>query len=162
MKSVLPHLAALLLALLPALAQAQAIWHCSKQTAVSEVDVTETLALAPEDMFQIASMSTDITVIGLTLRDLMDVYSGVPVRISGRPLTACFLNDNSSTSREMLDALGLNANSMAALARKSAIVRSQLQWVSNEADMLRCMTRHHPSVGYFAETRNTDEVAPCF
>ncbi len=162
MKSVLPHLAALLLALLPALTQAQAVWHCSKQTAVSAVDVTETVALAAEDMFQIASMSTDVAVIGLTLRDLMDVYSGVPVRIGGRPLTACFLNDNSSTSREMLDALGLNANSMAALARKSAIVRSQLQWVSDEADMMRCMTKHHPSVGYFAETHDTDEVAPCF
>jgi hypothetical protein len=62
----------------------------------------------------------------------------------------------------MLEALGLNANSMAALARKSAIVRSQLQWVSNEADMLRCMTKYRPSVGYFAGTHDTDEVAPCF
>lgn len=152
--------AALLLAL--PTAQAQAVWHCSKQDSISTAAVEGAVVTAPEDMFQIASMSTDINVIGLTLRDLMDVYSGVPVRVGGRPLTACFINDNSNTSREMLDALGLNANTMNALARKSAIVRSQLEWVSNEADMLRCMTKNAPAVGYFSEPKDNDEIAPCF
>ena len=146
----------------PAL-QAQAVWHCSKQTAVADAQRIETVAaIAPEDMFQIASMSTNPDVIGITLRDLMDVYSGVPVRVSGRPLTACFQNDTSESTMDALDSLGLNPNTMTALARKSAIIRSQLQWVSTPEDMLSCMNKSHPAVGYFAEATDTDEVAPCF
>jgi hypothetical protein len=142
---------------------AQTVWHCSKQTALSDAEPLEAVAtLAPEDTFQIASMSTNPGVIGITLRDLMDVYSGVPVRVSGRTLTACFQNDTSSATMDALDSLGLNPNTMAALARKSAIIRSQLQWVSTPEDMLRCMTRSHPSVGYFGEATDTDEVGPCF
>jgi hypothetical protein len=94
-------------------AQTHAVWHCSKQTALSDVASPVSMAqTAPEDTFQIASMSIDANVIGLTLRDIMDVYSGVPVRVSGRPLTACFINDQSNAGREMLEALGLNASTM--------------------------------------------------
>ncbi|MEY3612813.1 MAG: hypothetical protein RJB14_2535 [Pseudomonadota bacterium] len=148
---------------LPSIAQAQFVWHCSKQHTLSETGLVENVAkIQQEDIFQIASLGNETDVIGITLRDLMDVYSGLPVRIGGRALKACFLNDNGQSSRDMLAALGLNANSMSALARKSAIVRSPLEWVSNEADMMRCMTKHHPAVGYFTETHETDEVAPCF
>lgn len=144
-------------------AQTPAIWHCSKQTALTDaaspVSMTQT---APKDTFQIASMSIDADVIGLTLIDIMDVYSGIPVRVSGRPLTACFINDQSNAGREMLEALGLNASTMSALSRKSAIVRSQLEWVSNEEGMLRCMVKHAPAVGYFREPKDTDDIAPCF
>ena len=144
-------------------AQTHAVWHCSTQTALSDVASPVSMAqTAPEDTFQIASMSIDANVIGLTLRDIMDVYSGVPVRVSGRPLTACFINDQSNAGREMLEALGLNASTMSALSRKSAIVRSQLQWVSNEEGMLRCMVKHVPAVGYFRDQKDTDDIAPCF
>lgn len=142
--------------------QAQGIWHCSTQTAISEHGVSPANNPQREEVFQIAALSADLNVIGITLRDLIDVYSGIPVRISGRPLTACFLNDNSSTSRDMLEGLGLNTNAMAALARKSAIVKSHLVWVSNETDMLRCMTKNTPAVGYFNELQETPEIAPCF
>ncbi len=144
-------------------APTHATWHCSKQTALTDVGQPVSLAqTASEDTFQIASMSIDADVIGLTLRDIMDVYSGVPVRVSGRPLTACFINDQSNAGREMLEALGLNASTMSALSRKSAIVRSQLEWVSNEEGMLRCMVKHAPAVGYFREPKDTDDIAPCF
>lgn len=143
--------------------QAQAVWHCSKQTAVADAQRIETVAaIAPDNLFQIVSTSTHFDVIGITLRDLLDVYSGVPVRVSGRPLTACFQNDSSSATLDALNSLGLNPNTMTALARKSTIIRSQLQWVSTPEDMLRCMNRSHPAVGYFAEATDTDEVAPCF
>jgi hypothetical protein len=144
-------------------AHAQIVWHCSKQGAMSVMPSVETTAtIEREDVFQIASMGSNPDVIGITLSDLIDVYSGLPVRIGGRPLKACFLNDNGPSSRDMLESLGLNANSMSALARKSAIVRSQLEWVSNEDDMMRCMIKNHPAVGYFTEPHETDEVAPCF
>lgn len=149
--------------LLTGVAHAQIVWHCSKQQALSASPLPETIATVEQnDLFQIASMGSNPEVIGITLRDLMDVYSGLPVRIGGRPLKACFLNDNGTSNRDMLESLGLNANSMSALARKSAIVRSHLEWVSNEADMMRCMNKNHPAVGYFTEPHETDEVAPCF
>jgi hypothetical protein len=163
MTALRPLIAACSWLLIANLSHAQSIWHCSRQPEVGQLDgVSQQAELAPEDTFQIASMSANVDVIGVTLRDLMDVYRGVPVRIAGKPLTACFNNDNSPASVEALSSLGLNANAMAALARKSAIVRSQLQWVSNEEDMMRCIARHFPAVGYFTETQDTAEVAPCF
>lgn len=145
------------------MAQAQSVWHCSKQTDTGLDEIDQVQASAPnEDLFQIATMSANVNTIGISLRDLMDVYAGLPVRIGGKPLTACFNNDNHSASEEALSALGLNANTMAALSRKSSIVRSQLVWVSDEGDMMRCMGRHFPAVGYFNSVQETPEVGPCF
>lgn len=145
------------------MAQAQSVWHCSKQTDLSFVEVDQVQALASnDDMFQIATMGTNLNTIGISLRDLMDVYAGLPVRIGGKPLTACFNNDNHSPSAEALGTLGLNANTLTALSRKSSIVRSQLVWVSDEGDMMRCMGRHFPAVGYFNSVQDTSEIGPCF
>lgn len=143
--------------------QAQSVWHCSRQADLDQSGGGSYQAeQSSEDTFQIASMSTHTNVIGVTLRDLMDVYAGMPVRIGGKPLTACFNNDNDPSSMEALSSLGLNANAMSALARKSAIVRSQLKWVSNPDDMMRCISRNFPAVGYFTVPQDTAEVSPCF
>lgn len=144
-------------------AHAQSVWHCSREPALSQGSAEPVQAGAAEaDLFQISSMSTNIDIIGITLRDLMDVYAGMPVRIGGKALTACFYSDNNPDSDEALSTLGLNANAMSAMSRKSSIVRSQLVWVSNEADMMRCMVRHYPAVGYFKDVQETGEVGPCF
>lgn len=163
MTALRPLIVACTWLLIANLSQAQSIWHCSRQPEMSQLEgVSQQAELTPEDTFQIASMSANVDVIGVTLRDLMDVYVGMPVRIGGKPLTACFNNDNSPTSVDAMSSLGLNANAMTALARKSAIVRSQLQWVSNEEDMMRCIPRHFPAVGYFPEPKDTAEISPCF
>lgn len=142
---------------------AQSVWHCSRQAELSGPDGTiPSSVLAANDSFQIASMSAQVDVIGITLRDLMDVYSGVPVRIGGQPLTACFNNDSNADNVDALSALGLSANAMSALSRKSAIVRSQLVWVSNEAAMMQCIARHFPAVGYLPATQDSSDIAPCF
>lgn len=149
--------------LIASASQAQSIWHCSRQSDLGQSGLDADQAeQSSDDTFQIASMGSNPEVIGITLRDLIDVYSGMPVRIGGKPLTACFNNDNSATSTDALSTLGLNANAMSALARKSAIVRSQLQWVSNDEDMMRCITRNFPAVGYFPEPKDTDGISPCF
>jgi hypothetical protein len=143
--------------------QAQSVWHCSRQTDLDQSGAGSYQAeQSRDDTFQIASMSVNTDVIGITLRDLMDVYAGVPVRIGGKPLTACFNNNNEPSSTEALSSLGLNANAMSALSRKSAIVRSQLKWVSDENDMMHCISRNFPAVGYFTAPQDTAEVSPCF
>jgi hypothetical protein len=139
------------------------VWHCSRQTDLDQSGAGSYQAeQSRDDTFQIASMSVNTDVIGITLRDLMDVYAGVPVRIGGKPLTACFNNNNEPSSTEALSSLGLNANAMSALSRKSAIVRSQLKWVSDEDDMMHCISRNFPAVGYFTAPQDTAEVSPCF
>lgn len=141
---------------------AQAVWHCSKLSNTSETASASQYAIAKEDVFSVASSSAN-DVVGITVRDLIDAYSGLPIQIGGgRYLTACFMTDNSPTSQAALESLGLNRSAMMALARKSTIVRSQLQWVSNGEGMLRCMVQHYPAVGYFKNARETSEVAPCF
>jgi hypothetical protein len=143
---------------------AQSVWHCSRQADLGPLVGDSAQAGQPADDgdFQIASMSANSDVIGVTLRDLVDVYAGMPVRIGGRPLTACFNSDNDPSSEQALSSLGLNTNAMSALARKSAIVRSQLIWVSNQEDMMHCISRNFPAVGYFANPKDTSEVSPCF
>ena len=142
---------------------AQSVWHCSREPALGQGSFEQVQAATPkDDLFQISSMSTNIDTIGITLRDLMDVYAGMPVRIGGKALTACFNSDNNPASEEALSTLGLNANAMSAMSRKSSIVRSQLVWVSNDADMMRCIVRHYPAVGYFNDVQDTGEVGPCF
>jgi hypothetical protein len=144
-------------------AQAQSVWHCSREPALGR-GASEQLQAATnkDDLFQISSMSTNVDTIGITLRDLMDVYAGMPVRIGGQALTACFNNDNTPANEEALTTLGLNTNAMSAMSRKSSIVRSQLVWVSNDADMMRCIVRNHPAVGYFNDVQKTGEFGPCF
>jgi hypothetical protein len=143
--------------------QAQSVWHCSRQADLGQFEgAWHQAEKDTDDTFQIASMSTNVDVIGITLRDLMDVYAGVPVRIGGKPLTACFNNDNDPFSQDALSSLGLNANAMSALARKSTIVRNSLKWVSNKDDMLQCISSNFPAVGYFSTPQDTADVSPCF
>ncbi len=130
--------------------QTEAIWHCSRLPD----SVTQGQADEENDDFQLASMGSHTRGLNITLTDLMDVYESKPVLINGRaeaPLTV-----------KALGALGLNASSMQLQARKSAIVRSHLWLVTDEADMQACIARHYPAVGYLSrETINT-AVLPCY
>jgi len=138
---------------------AQTIWHCSKQSAVWVADQRAQKAMAPEDVFQIASINTHPSVIGITLRDLMDAYSGVPVRVSGQALTACVMREPQSTA---LESLGIGSGQAASLPQINREGPQPLQWVNTTDDMLSCMLNNHPSVGYFTEFIETPEVLPCF
>lgn len=145
------------------IAQAQSVWHCSRAIDLNSVGVDQAHDSARnEDVFQIASMSAHIGMIGVALRDIIDVYSGFSVRIGDKPLTACFNNDHSPTSKAALDSLGLNTHTMTALGRKSSIIRSQLMWVSNEGAMMHCIADNFPAVGYFPSIQETADIGPCF
>jgi hypothetical protein len=137
---------------------ADPIWHCSSN-AGSQSNAS---IQAQENQFSLASFNSSMDVIGVSISDLIDVYSGVTVRIGGLPLSACFMPENESLTTSALMSLGLQPSSIQALARKSSIIQSNLYFVTNEKQMVSCIAQHFPAVGYLDGPINTETVQPCF
>lgn len=144
------------LAASPAVGEAR--WHCSRQSeAVGQQEATEDMGI-----FHLAAMGNRSQSIGITLTDLIEVYEGKPIWVNGRRLNACFMPGDSPLSVQALQSLGLNSATMQLLARRSAIVQSHLQPVTDEASMQACLAKHFPAVGYLSRDTETDRFVPCF
>jgi hypothetical protein len=139
-------------------AWADPIWHCSRNAQSS----TTLESQSQSQEFSIASFNASANVIGVSINDLIDVYSGIPVRIGGIALSACFMPSNDALSTTALTSLGLQASAIQALSKKSAIVQTNLHLVANEGQMLLCIEKHFPAVGYLDEPKETETVQPCF
>jgi len=138
---------------------AEPVWHCSRNSSTTgQTSSLETQA----NQFSIASLNPVEDVISLSLNDLIDIYSGVPVRIGGISLSACFMVGNEKLTSPALASLGLQPSAIQALARKSAIVQSNLYPVTTDTQMLTCIANHFPTVGYLEKVTITDDVQPCF
>jgi hypothetical protein len=81
---------------------ADAVWHCSRTPVV---DVATDSRPDPGDWFTLAEQGVADDVIRISVRDLIDVYSGVSVRLSGVPLSACFMPVNDPVTGKTLRAL---------------------------------------------------------
>jgi hypothetical protein len=136
---------------------ADPIWHCSRTGNTDAQHVADA-----SEQFSLASMSPAPDVIGVSIRDLIDIYSGVPVRVGDLPLSACFMPGQDALSLAALQSLGLQPSAIQALARKSAIVQSNLHLVTDEQQMRTCMSRHFPAVGYLSKPVDTEKFLPCF
>jgi hypothetical protein len=139
-------------------AWADPIWHCSRN--VPEQNTMNSQAHSEE--FSIASFNSSAEVIGVSISDLIDVYSGIPVRIGGMPLSACFMSGNDTLSKTALTSLGLQLSTIQALSKKSAIVQTNLHLVATEGQMVLCIEKHFPAVGYLNEPKETNKLQPCF
>jgi hypothetical protein len=146
------------LLLVSSTAWADSSWHCSRNTQ----DTLSSYKTPAADQFSIASVGSSTDVINVSIRDLIDLYSGTTVRISGVALSACFMPSNEALTSSALTALGLYPSTIQALSRRSSIVQSNLHLVSDEAQMLQCIEKHYPAVGYVSTTTQTEQVAPCF
>ena len=135
-----------------------AVWHCSR----NKVEAEGVTSIVLEDQFSIASFNASVDVIGISINDLIDIYSGVPVRIGGLPLSACFMPSDQNLTSTALESLGLQPSATHALSRKNSIVQSNLFFVNTESQMLTCIAGHFPAVGYMSSAKNTNEVQPCF
>lgn len=144
-------------------AAADTVWHCSRM-AVSDRAMLD--KQAPADAFSLAGQAeaeAEIDdVIRISVMDLINVYSGVSVRLSNWALSACFMPVNDPETKRALQALGLSADVFSALARKSAIANNHLYRVADEEEMKACMARHPPAVGYLGQAQVSEKVAPCF
>jgi hypothetical protein len=141
------------------LANADPIWHCSRIGSGLEQVVT---SQTQDNQFSIASFGASADTIGVSIGDLIDIYSGVAVSIGGLPLSACFISGNEEITTVALTSLGLKPAVIQALARKSSIVQSNLHAVATKRQMLNCIEQHFPAVGYLEEVSTTDKVNPCF
>lgn len=130
-----------------------AIWHCSK---ISQAEAAQG---GTEVTFSMASVNGTIDV---SLDDLLAAYSGYPVRISGKPLFACFMPGQEALSTSALQTLGLSSAAMQMLARRSAIVQRNLKLVTDEREMQQCLEKNSPAFGYLSKPINNEKVAPCF
>jgi len=137
---------------------ADPVWHCSANSNAEKNASVQ----AQEDYFSLASLNASTDVIGVSISDLIDVYSGVAVRIGGLPLSACFMPGNEGLTSSALTSLGLQPSAIQALARKSSIIQSNLYYVTNDNQMVTCIAQHFPAVGYLAEPTITKAVEPCF
>jgi hypothetical protein len=136
----------------------EAVWHCSRlQEAVIGGG-----KLASDDIFHLASSGTNQDSIGITLVDLLDVYSNKPVQINGRAITACFMPGETPLSVTALKSLGLNAASMQQMSRHSAIVQGHFHPVATEGEMESCIRRRYPAVGYLSKVTENEWLTPCF
>jgi hypothetical protein len=70
--------------------------------------------------------------------------------------------NNEELTSATLASLGLQATTIQALARKSAIIHSHLYLVTDDSQMLSCIAQHFPAVGYLDEPHDTAFVQPCF
>ena len=154
-KSYLSSVLACLLATTSALATP--VWHCSRNANQTASDTT-----AQADQFSIASFNSSADVIGVSVRDLIDVYSGTPVYVGRAMLSACFLVGNEPLTQEALLSLGIKPNAIEALSRKSAIVSSNLYYVRDESQMSACIAKNFPAVGYASKPIETPYLLPCF
>lgn len=141
------------------IALADPIWHCSR----TKQDGNETSALnSQENEFSIASFNASADTIGVSISDLIDIYSGISVRVGNLPLSACFIPGNQKTTTVALTSLGLQPSVIQALAQKSAIIQSNLHPVTNNSQMVACIAQNYPAVGYLQEATSTDKIQPCF
>lgn len=140
--------------LLPALAGAQATWHCSRTPAAQ----TSQNVAEPQEEFKLSSFDA----ISVTLQDLLEVYTGRDVKLGAHTLVACFMPGDEALSQDALQSLGLKSQVMQKLAARSAIAQSPLRIVNDEQQMLQCMEKNFPSFGYFSREVVTEKVVPCF
>lgn len=150
------HLLSLLFSLLlaPMAESTEAVWHCSRAEAME--------ASLDSAGYDFSVVSSTNGMIAVTLEDLYAAYTGYPIRVSGRPLFACFMPGREELSIKALDGLGVSSAAIQILSRRSAIVQRNLKLVTDEDEMLACMEKHVPAFGYLSKPISTDKVAPCF
>ena len=117
-------------------ASADAVWHCSKKNESTQIS-GELNTTTQADEFSIASINSSYAVIGVSIRDLIDIYSGVPVSLGGVPLSACFIPSNEKISSAALISLGLQPSAIQVLSRRSAIVESHIYAAPSIQQMLQ-------------------------
>ena len=131
---------------------ADSVWHCSR----SDMQLADA-----SEQFTLASLG-EREVIRLALPDLYSVYLGQPVKVSGMPLSACFIADEKKLPIATLQSIGVSINTVKALARKSNIAENHLHIVKDESAMLACIAKHHPAIGYLPKAMHTEAIGPCF
>ncbi len=134
-------------------ALADPVWHCTR----SGVQVADA-----SNNFNLAALDTEHEVMRISLRDLYSAYQGTTVKASGMVVSACFVGGNHAMTQTAMKSIGAVPQVLEKLSSKNALTRSSIYMVQNEQDMLACMTKHKPAIGYLPESTHTETIGPCF
>ena len=134
-------------------AMADPVWHCSR---------TDVQVANASDNFTLAALDVEREVMRISLQDLYAVYQGGTVKAGGVQVSACFVGGNDPTTEKAMRSIGADAKVLERLSSQSSLVQSNIYRVQNEKDMLACMTKHQPAIGYFSKSTQHEAVGPCF
>ena len=134
-------------------AHADPVWHCSR---------TDVQVANAGDNFSLAALDTEREVIRISLRDLYGVYQGQTIKASGMVVSACFVGADSTLTKVAMKSIGAEPQVLEQLSRQSSLIGSHVYRVSNEQEMLACMTKHHPAIGYLTKATHHEAIGPCF
>jgi hypothetical protein len=135
-------------------ALANPIWHCSR----SDIQVADA-----SDDFNLASLSLESEVIRLSLKDLLSVYQGRPVELTGNlQLSACVVDSDTQLTNSALSSIGSSSVLVKAITRSSNLAKSNIFIVQDEQSMVACIQKHHPAIGYLSKATQTEAIGPCF
>lgn len=115
-------------------------------------------AMAEQDEFKLSSLDT----IGVTLTDLLNVYSGKDVSIGGIPLVGCYMPGQEALSKDILQSFDLKPHVLQKLSAKNTIAQSSVVNVVDETQMQACIESHFPAFGYLSREIISEKIAPCF
>lgn len=132
---------------------ADPVWHCSR----TDVQVADAA-----DNFSLAALDTEREVIRISLRDLYSIYQGQTVKASGMVVSACFVGADSPLTKVAMKSIGAEPQVLEKLSRQSNLVGSHVYMVPNEQQMIACMTKHYPAIGYMPKATNNEAIGPCF
>jgi hypothetical protein len=132
---------------------AEPIWHCSR----SDVQLANAA-----DNFSLAALDTEREVIRISLRDLYGIYQGQTIKASGMVVSACFVGADNPLTKVAMKSIGAEPNVLQKLAHQSNLVGTNVYMVPNEEEMLACMTKHHPAIGYMPKATHNEAIGPCF
>ena len=136
-----------------ATAYADPVWHCSR-TDVQMADAA--------DNFSLAGLDTEREVMRISLRDLYGIYQGKTVKASGMVVSACFVGADSALTKVAMKSIGAEPQILEKLSRQSNLVGSHIYMVPNEQEMLACMKKHYPAIGYLNRATHNEVIGPCF
>ncbi len=133
-------------------AYSETIWHCSRSH--------DAPVQTAKDNYLNRLDGQSHEVIRLTIRDLYDAYQGVPVYLGKTVLSACFMATNDEESKSALEGIGTDQAEIRAIAQQTH--SKFLIMVHDESEMLSCIAKNHPSIGYVSGAVNTSAIGPCF
>lgn len=149
------YLTAMSLSLLCHTSWAEPVWHCSR-SAIQIADIS--------DDFTLASLSQNREVIRIALQDLTTVYQNKTVKMSGGlALSACIIEGApTNLSQTAMTSIGLQNMAAETHTQANPIHKKQVFAVNSEQDMLACIAKHHPAVGYLSSAIHAENAGPCF
>ena len=80
----------------------------------------------------------------------------------GLPLSACVLAEESSMTSAALESIGTKPNTIRTILNKAGLSKNNIHMIHAESDMLACISKNHPAIGYLPKATHTEAVGPCF